>query len=259
MAEREVIFETALGGSIPTSTIHFFIGSSCQIRYVGYDGQGFGITANWDWWGMCSVPSHAHERFWRMRVKVRVIQSSFLSKIPDSSSCSNSWFKIHNGNSYLSSVAHTFCGSGPSDPMFSSFSYSGYFHMNVTTSGLLSNFELLLSAVSQGIRTVMMTSVLDSIETMHVPLILFYASLAHSVRPANWICWVLELRFKLSQLWLANRRRRGIQDSHHVHKRLRKWWMTFPWTKAVYSIIEQLRFRQQMQYSRAHKSFNEYD
>ena len=54
MAEREVylIFETALGGLIPTYTIHFFIGSSCQIRDVTYiglrivviyevDGRGF--------------------------------------------------------------------------------------------------------------------------------------------------------------------------------------------------------------------------
>ena len=39
-AEREeaLIYETAIAGSIPTCTIHFIIGSSCQVRYVSYIG-----------------------------------------------------------------------------------------------------------------------------------------------------------------------------------------------------------------------------
>ena len=50
--EEPLMYETALAGSIPPYTIHFFIGSSCRVRYVSYiglrivvinvvEGQGF--------------------------------------------------------------------------------------------------------------------------------------------------------------------------------------------------------------------------
>ena len=40
VAEREepLMYETALAGSIPPYNIHFFIGISCQVRYVSYIG-----------------------------------------------------------------------------------------------------------------------------------------------------------------------------------------------------------------------------
>ena len=46
VAEREepLMYETALAGSIPQYTIHVFIGSSCQVRYVSYIGLRIVVT-----------------------------------------------------------------------------------------------------------------------------------------------------------------------------------------------------------------------
>ena len=46
VAEREepLMYETALVGSIPPHIIHFFIGSSCQVRYVSYIGLRIVVT-----------------------------------------------------------------------------------------------------------------------------------------------------------------------------------------------------------------------
>ena len=55
MAEREEPFmhETALAGSIPPYTIHFFIGSSCQVRYVSYFGLRIVVTNVVEGQGFC--------------------------------------------------------------------------------------------------------------------------------------------------------------------------------------------------------------
>ena len=46
VAEREepFMYETALAGSIPPCTIHFFVGSSRQVRYVSYIGLRIVVT-----------------------------------------------------------------------------------------------------------------------------------------------------------------------------------------------------------------------
>ena len=46
VAEREepLMYETALAGLIHPYTIHFFIGISCQVRYVSYIGLRIVVT-----------------------------------------------------------------------------------------------------------------------------------------------------------------------------------------------------------------------
>ena len=56
VAEREepLMYETALAGSIPPCTIHFFIGSSRQVRYVSYIGLRIVVTNVVEGQGYCT-------------------------------------------------------------------------------------------------------------------------------------------------------------------------------------------------------------